>query len=117
MTSRSRRKPRTTVPRTRRAVTALSAAALLALAAGSAAGQYPARTQPPPGQREQPRQPQRATSTVPVSAGQVMYFRKPADALVPVSGSGGEVAWAGEPAGPPGVLPDVSPAPSRPPAA
>jgi hypothetical protein len=69
---------------------ALSVACLLgAFAAGSALAQQPGRaTHPPPPTDFPPQraaQPQRAA---PPSGGTVMHFRKPSDAIVPVSGSG-----------------------------
>ena len=102
---------------------ALSVACLLgAFAAGSALAQQPGRvTHPPPPTDFPPQraaQPQRAAPPNGLApGGTVMHFRKPSDAIVPVSGSGG-VAAAGAAAGQddkkekPGPLPTPVPLPS-----
>src|SRR5688572_22088269 len=92
MTFLSRRKPRTTAPR-RAAGRALDLACLLGVvaAAGTAAAQVPGRAAAPPAGavRGQPQPAKPAAPAASSSGGKVMYFYKPADALVPVSGSGG----------------------------
>src|SRR5262245_57901935 len=94
MTSLLRRKPRTTVPRTR-ARTACRLALLLALVGGPVAAQYPGR------------QPQ-SRPTPPQSS--VMYYHKPADAIIPAPAA---VPQAAPQRLPTAAQPDVSSAPPR----
>lgn len=131
MTSLSRRNHRTTARRTTPLTLAASAAAVLTLCVAPALAQqpgYPAanpqaagRLPLPPGYRPrtpppqaQPKQPVLSSASVPGSGGKVMYFQKPADALVATGGPGssgsaeGAVAQLTEaPRVPPVGVPDV----------
>ena len=91
MTSLLHRKFRTTAP-LRRAGTVCNLAALLILGTGTALAQYPIRTNsmPPNGPPQSP-----PAMSMPGAGGQVMYFCKPADAVVPLSGSGSGAVSAG----------------------
>src|SRR5688572_8595264 len=86
MTFLSRRKRRTTAPRTRAVPRALSLAFVVAMAAGVAVAQQPARVPhpPPPTSLQRAAQPKSAAQPQrPATGGTVMQFHKPADAVVP----------------------------------
>ncbi|MBN9120216.1 MAG: hypothetical protein J0I06_13805 [Planctomycetes bacterium] len=125
MTLLSRRKRRTTARRITPATLAANLAALVALVATPAVAQPPGGPQPglqlPPSYRPrtppQPQRPVAAPATIPGggSAGRIMYFQKPADALTATGAEGAAEGVAMAPV--PVSAPPVGPAADVPPPA